>query len=202
MGLIGCAQFGDLDDLELRQQRWQIQQNALREVEQWDMYARAVFTLPEGVYNIGFQWQRKPDRFLLLLEAPFGQGLIQIQNDAAGYYRLRLPDGQVFLNDSPERLLKDVIGWSIPISGLEYWIRGMPRPQTGFTHRIDNSGLARKINQDNWVITYTDYYELAEAPLPRRLRLTHEEITLKLSIDRWQQAEIEDSDADLFPEFN
>ena len=202
-GLIGCAQIGGLDSLEQRQQRWRVQQEALGQIEQWDMYARAAVTLPGEAYNLGLQWRYQPDRFQLLIDAPFGQGVIRIRNTDTDSYRLQLPDGRTVANDSPEALLEDVIGWSIPVSGLEYWIRGMPRPFSNFTHRIHNSGSAREINQDDWVITYIDYFETSDSvSLPRRLHLAHDSVTMKLVIERWQQADIEDSDLGLFPEFN
>ena len=203
LGLIGCVRLGGLDDLEQREQRWQIRQETLATVNLWDLYARAAVSLPGEAYNIGLQWQRKPDHFLLSIDAPFGQGVIQIEKLTAESYRLQLPDGRIFTNNTPEALLDDVIGWAIPISGLEYWIRGMPREGSTFKHRIENDGRAREISQDDWFIVYLDFFEAGEnAALPRRLRLTHKTVTIKLAIERWQKADIDDQGDDLFPAFN
>lgn len=202
-GLVGCAQLDGLGSSAERQQRWRVQQQALSQVDQWDMYARASVTLPGEAYNLGLQWRYQPDRFELLIDAPFGQGVIRIRNTKSGSYRLQLPDGRSVVNDSPEALLEDVVGWSIPVSGLEYWVRGMPRPFSQFTYRVGNEGHARLISQDEWVITYIDHFESDDSvSLPRRLRLEHESVTMKLVIERWQQAEIDDNDDELFPEFN
>ena len=182
---------------------WQDRQLAAQRVEQWDMHARAAVALKGEAYNLGLQWQRQSDRFLLLLEAPFGQGVIRIDSAPGVLYRLQLPDGRIVLNQSPEALLEEVIGWSIPISGLEYWIRGIPRPDSSHSRRLDKAGRARTIEQDHWDIDYLDYFEPQDQPqLPRRIRLAREGITMKLVIERWQQAEIEDGASDLFPEFN
>ena len=203
MALAGCAQLGGLDDLEVRQQRWQAQQIKLGGVYQWDLYARATVTLPGEAYNIGLQWKYKPEQYLLLIDAPFGQGVIRIEKTTSETYRLQLPDGRLLVNSSPEALLNDVIGWSIPISGLEYWIRGMPRPGSEYSHRLNNKGLAREISQDEWVVTYIDRFETnQQVSLPRRLRLAHDSVTMKLVIERWKKTEIDDVDSDLFPEFN
>jgi len=102
-----------------------------------------------------------------------------------------------------EALLEDMIGWSLPISGLEYWIRGIPRPGSAYSHHLDQEGRARSIRQDEWTIDYRDYFAHAEGPqLPRRFKLVSEKVTLKLIIERWQQPDIDVSPTDLFPIFN
>ena len=161
-------------------------------MDSWDIHARAALTLKGEAYNIGLSWQRDADRFMLLLEAPFGQGVFRIDGAVGDSYRLRLPDGQIFSNATPEALLEDVIGWSLPISGLEYWIRGVPQPDAEFSHRIDARGRARSISQDRWTIDYLDYFDAAPEPqLPRRIKLSRDDLTLKLVIERWQQSEAE-----------
>lgn len=169
----------------------------------WDMHSRAVVKLEAGVYNIGIRWQRDPDNFMMLLEAPLGQGVFRIESKPGEAYRLRLPDGRVFENLTAEALLEDVIGWSLPISGLDYWIRGMPRPGSVYSHRVRADGRTRSIKQDQWVISYLDYFEQQEDPrLPRKIKLVNDTIAIKLVVERWQPAKQGDSRSDLFPEFN
>ena len=50
---------------------------------------------------------------------------------------------------------------------------------------------------------YLDYFaKVGDPSLPRRLKLTNNEVTLKLVIERWQQASGDASDADIFPSFD
>jgi len=175
----------------------------MAQYDDWDMHSRAVVKLEAEAYNIGIRWQRDPDSFMMLLEAPFGQGVFRIESGAGEAYRLRLPDGQVFENLTAEALLEDVIGWSLPLSGLDYWIRGMPRPGSDYSHRVRADGSTRSIKQDQWEISYLDYFELQENPrLPRKIELSSEDITVRLIVERWQPAEQDDFGSDLFPEFN
>jgi outer membrane lipoprotein LolB len=174
----GCMRPGGLSDDDEAQRLWASRQQAVAALDSWDIHARAALTLKGEAYNIGLNWERTSDRFMLLLEAPFGQGVFRIDGDVGGPYRLRLPDGQVFTNATPEALLEEVVGWSLPIR-------------------------ARSIRQDSWEISYLDYFDAQPAPqLPRRIKLSRDELTLKLVIERWQQTEIEPDTSDLFPEFN
>ena len=201
----GCSQFGSETSRQQAQQEWLRWQQSVQQVEIWDLHARAVVILEAEVYHVGIRWQRDRKGFVILLEAPFGQGVFRVESSSTGPhpYRLSLPDGRVLGNDSPEALLEEVIGWSIPISGLEYWIRGIPRPEMKYSHRVGVGGRLQSLQQDNWSIRYLDYFSSQELPqLPRRMRLEHSDLTLKLVVERWQQSESDQSPSELFPEFN
>ena len=201
--IAGCSQSGRLEDQQRAQELWAGRQQALLEFDSWDVHARAALKLESGVYNIGIRWQRQAETSTILLEAPFGQGVFRIESDAVGKYRLRLLDGRVFEDSSAEALLEKMIGWSLPISGLDYWIRGLPRPGSDYSHRLDEGGRARSINQDQWSIGYLDYFARQEnLQLPRRVKLVSDNVTLKLIIERWQQPTSDASPSDLFPTFN
>jgi outer membrane lipoprotein LolB len=203
VAIAGCSQFGGLADKQQAQERWAARQQPLLDFMAWDIHARAVIRLKGQVYNLGIRWQRQTENSMILLEAPFGQGVFRIESAAGGTYRLRLPDGRVSENKTAEALLEDMIGWSLPISGLEYWIRGLPQPGSSYSHSLDQGGRARSIRQDQWSIDYLDYFARQEGPqLPRRIKLVSETVTLKLVIERWQQPDIDLSPTDLFPVFN
>lgn len=201
--IAGCSQFSSLSDRQETQALWTSQQQALASYDSWDMHSRAVVKLEAAAYNIGIRWQRDAANFEMLLEAPFGQGVFRIESSVGDVYRLRLPDGQVFENLTAEALLEDVIGWSLPISGLEYWIRGMPRPGSEYSHRVAADGRTRSISQDRWSISYLDYFDQPQYPrLPRKVELVSDTITVRLVVERWQSSMQEATPSDLFPDFN
>ena len=205
VALSACSRSGNLADDSLRQSLWAEQQAVVAEVTQWNLYARAVLKAKGGVYNLGMRWQRLENgRFTMLLEAPFGRGVLRIDAVGPEEFRLRLPNGQLFVNTTVEALLVDVVGWSLPFSGLDYWVRGLPHPGADYRHRLDSAGRAQSIRQDGWDIAYHDYFAEAgdEPSLPRKLKLSNETVSLKLVIERWQQASSDASDADLFPSFD
>jgi outer membrane lipoprotein LolB len=203
VALSACSRYGNLADDSLRQSLWVEQQAVAAEVTLWNLYARAALSLENQFYNIGIRWQRQHNgRFTMLLDAPFGQGVLRIDALGPEEFRLRLPDGRLFVNNTVEALMVDVVGWSLPISSLDYWIRGLPFPGDDYRHRLDSTGRAKSIRQAGWKIAYLDYFaEAGEPPLPRKLKLTKEAVTFKLVIERWQPAPGDASDADLFPSF-
>ncbi|MEM7564301.1 MAG: lipoprotein insertase outer membrane protein LolB [Pseudomonadota bacterium] len=203
ISLASCSQSRLQDDSASAPQRWETHQQAASVYNNWDMQARAVVRLQGEAYNLGIQWREAEGERVILLQAPFGQGVIRLESIAGNQYRLALPDGRVLRNQSPEALLDSVIGWSIPVSGLHYWIRGLPKPVAAYTRRLNEMGTARRLKQDEWSIEYQDYFEsTAGLRLPRRIDLTYDQILIRIVIERWQAATFEESQGDLFPEFN
>jgi outer membrane lipoprotein LolB len=203
LAVAGCSQKGiRVDDGSLPPDVARYRQE-LAAYDSWDLHARAVVRRPGEAYNIGLRWQRNPHRFVLLLEAPFGQGVFRIDANGNEDYRLSLPDGQQFSNRTPEALLDEVIGWSLPVSGMQYWIRGLPRPGADYRIQVDEFGSASSIRQDRWDIAITDYFDAGLEPrLPRRINLARDELSIRLVIERWQQSTAEQPSSDLFPDFD
>ena len=202
LAITACGQRG-LQDKQAAQSLWVSEQQSVAQFNSWDIRARAVLRRKGEAYHIGIGWQRAPESFKMLLEAPFGQGVFLIESTPGNGYRLSLPDGRIYQNTTPEAVLEDVIGWSLPISGLDYWIRGMPAPGSDYSHRIGAGGRTRSIGQDQWNIEYLDYFSEQQNPqLPRKISLASEDVTLKLIIERWQRLESKQSPSDLFPDFN
>jgi outer membrane lipoprotein LolB len=204
--LASCSQSSLVSDQATVEQAWQFRQQALQAVNRWDIQARAVVKLEGAAYNLGIRWQQESGQFIILLQAPFGQGVIRIESISDDNYRLDLPDGRVLHANTPEALLEQVIGWSIPIGGLKYWIRGLPQPHGKFSHRFDAAGRTRFLKQNDWSIDYIDYFKPPDSThtteLPRRLKLTRDQILIKIVIERWQALETDEPPSDLFPEFN
>ncbi len=198
--MAACSLPGKISDDQ--QALWESRQQILIQFDNWDIHARAALKLEGEAYNIGIRWQRDPKSSKILLEAPFGQGVFRIDSGSDGVYRLHLPDGQVFKNITAEALLEDVIGWSLPISGLEYWIRGMPRPGSDYSQRLREDGRISYLEQDQWTIDYLDHFTQQTPQLPRKIRLVNDTLTLKMIIEHWQRAELDDTPSDLFPDFN
>ena len=199
----GCGRYAEVDEGQ-QASAWKSYQHAQTGLQSWDMHARAVLQLEGEIYHLGIRWQRNSSGYNLVLEAPFGQGVFRIDARPAALdpFVLRLPNGQRFMNSSTEALLDEVVGWSIPVSGLEYWVRGIPDPAGIYSHRFEDMRL-KSIKQDGWNIDYLDYFENSElTPLPRRLKLERDKISLKLVIERWQAAEQNLVSDDIFPVFD
>ena len=208
MSLVACSSLPDLPVTDESYAIWAEHQKQLSKLNSWQIHARAAISAEAEVYQIGINWQREIDRFVIVIEAPFGQGVFRIESNPQVNGQppviLSLPDGQVYFGDSVEALLVRVFGWSIPVSGLKSWIKGLPLPDTDYSFDLLGDGRLKTLRQDKWLINYLDYFapDTATSSLPRKIYLKHADLALKIVIERWQQFEAETKSPTLFPDFN
>jgi outer membrane lipoprotein LolB len=206
--LVACSSISDLPVTDESYRVWSERQVQLSNIDSWEIHARAAIFVEQEVYQVGISWHRESNNYVILIEAPFGQGVFRVETnltaEAAPPMKLSLPDGQVFYDDSAEALLVKVIGWSFPVSGLKSWIIGLPLIETDYTFDLRSDGRLKSLRQDDWLINYLDYFAngTAERGLPRKMYLKHNNLALKIVIDRWQQLQAKVSSPVIFPDFD
>lgn len=129
------------------------------------------FNSPKGGGSALYTWVQSGVRFDIELTAPFGMGQTQIHYDGTS---ATLTDGKRTRQaDSPEALLRRMLGFQAPISQLPFWMMGQPAPSDNAAERDAQNRLTRATNGD-WQAAF-DYATQNVAPntLPSRLVLTH-----------------------------
>jgi outer membrane lipoprotein LolB len=222
-----CSQQPALQVTQESEESWDLRQQQLANIDEWEIHARAVILLrserynllagrddsahqmAEGqVYPVGINWSRQQDRFSMVIEGPFGQGFIRIESNLSPnknkQFKLTLADGEFRLGATPEALLVDLLGWSIPVNGLKSWIKGLPEPNVESISEIYGSGRLKSLRQNGWLVNYMAYFPEEKQPqqLPKRLFLKHENLEIKLVIERWGKLKTSAEAEFIFPDFD
>jgi outer membrane lipoprotein LolB len=203
-----CSSLPDTPVTEQSHNAWARHQTELAEIDSWEIHARSAIFVDQKVYQVGINWQRQQERFTLVIEAPFGQGVFRVESYTVGEesepVMLTLPDGQIYRDDSAEALLDRVFGWSIPVSGLEWWIKGLPQGEDDYSFHLRGDGRLKSLQQDGWKVNYLEYFgaQSVAQGLPKKMYLKHQELAMKLVIERWHQHESKLEAPVLFPEFD
>lgn len=188
------------------QTAWAQYQATTSQIENWDLRGRAVVLIDRAVHHVGLAWQQHAGRFLITLEAPFGQGAIRLETNPKSSLpvKLSLADGQIIDAETAEAALERVTGWFIPVSDLQFWIKGLPQQSSDFSYQLNGDGRLKSLQQNGWHIDYLSYFGSAEPGrgLPRKIYLKHNRLTLKIVIAHWQKPEVTSSKNQLFPDFN
>ena len=206
--LNACASLPDIPVTEESYQIWAKRQQQLSEIDAWEIRARTAIFEAKEVYQVGFSWVRERDQFILMIQAPLGQGVFRvessIQNSESGTVKLTMPDGKVYYNYSAEAMLTQLFGWSIPVTGLRSWIKGMPQTVGTYSFELYGDGRLKSLQQQGWVINYLDYFSDSENDpgLPKKMYLKHPDLALKIVIDRWQPLEASEVRPVIFPDFD
>ncbi len=137
-------------------------------------------------FSAAIIWRHHTSADQIRLFAPFGQLIAQIDRDATGV-RLVTAEPARYQADNVEQLTQQVLGWVLPVSGLQFWIRGLHFPETIAELDVDRNERIVAIRQDGWKIYYSAFFltPTGVPEFPKLLRLDRDNLKIKLIIDRW-----------------
>ena len=130
-------------------------------------------------------WQHRRDADHILVSNPLGQGVAEIEQNAASA-RLRTSDGKVHQAPDAAALLFETTGYALPLGELPAWLLG--RPTAAGRLQTDDWGRPRQLADAGWQIDY-DYDSEAADALPSRLILKRNgDLEVRLRIEEWRNA--------------
>jgi outer membrane lipoprotein LolB len=153
--------------------------------ETWLAQGRLAVKSGDEAWHGTFAWHQAPTLLRIELAGPLGQGSVRLHEDPDGA-RLELGTEQVIHGVDSGALLREQLGWAMPVQGLRYWISGQPDPDRPATVERDEAGRVTGLAQDGWQVTCNRYLEVEGGLLPHRVVLEREELRVRLVIDRWQ----------------
>lgn len=145
---------------------------------------RIAISQPARHDSAGLRWTHSAERDEVLLLAPLGQVVARIQGDASGV--TLEADGRLHVAADAESLTQEMLGWRLPLSGLRYWVTGVPAPQGRFESEYDAAGRLSRLAQQGWDIRYTRYAGAQRDALPLRLSMQRAGMEVRLVIDEWE----------------
>ncbi len=166
--------------------RWSQRADTLQTLENWEFAGRVAIRAADEGLQTHLHWVQAGQNFTIQFSDLLGRRVAALVGEAAGVEFQR--HGEPALSAaSAEALLARELGWALPVSGMQYWVLGVPRPQTQVTNkRVDRLGRARWLVQDGWRIDYRGYERGTLTALPNQLKLTRDALQVTLVIDRWQ----------------
>lgn len=127
-----------------------------------------------------FNWQQQQARYVIHLFNSIGQ--IQLTLSGNGQQATAIqPNGETHIADSPEALLLQLTGWYFPVSSARHWLQGRT---DGHEHAIayNDQALPEQFTALQWHVTLNNYQPVQNKPLPHRIRLQQDQLTLTMII--------------------
>lgn len=164
---------------------WQAHRAALETLTHWQAQGRVGVRAGEEGWNASFDWQQQDQDYRIRLRGPFGQGAVELHGNEQGVWLKQADRPAVFALD-PESLLERETGWWLPVSGLRFWLRGLPAPGSESEYRWDELGGLTHLEQRGWRIDYSRYRQTDALRLPDRINIEGDTLRVKFVIDTWQ----------------
>lgn len=135
-----------------------------------------------------FIWTQNNNKTSIELYGPMGLDATYLSLDLALEHQgaiLITPDHKKYQADNAEQIMEEILGWSVPVNGLRYWIFGVPEnfknlntPASPEKHSLNSSGFLKTLNQDSWEINYLAY----KNSMPEKIILTRDGLVITVIV--------------------
>ena len=146
----------------------------LGSLSSWQLRGKIGIRSDQGSANLSFVWVQSPDHYELSLTGMLGVRVAQLSGNANEVV-LTLPDGHEVRGRRIDRLLEDQLGYQLPVSLLQYWVRGVPDP--GLEFELTDDGF----DQRGWRVEFGRF----GARGPRKILVQKADVRLKLVALEW-----------------
>lgn len=151
----------------------------------WRLEGRIAVQTPDDAFQANLFWEHEKQQERLQVSGPFSQGVLSIV----------LQDDLIFIRDSsgntkssrnvPE-LLRQELGFAVPLSSLRYWALGVSDPAAAPGQAsVDQAGQLRQLRQNGWRLDFQKFVSVGDYLLPQKLAAQRDDLRLKLFIDDW-----------------
>ncbi|WP_159931206.1 lipoprotein insertase outer membrane protein LolB [Oceanicoccus sp. KOV_DT_Chl] len=137
-------------------------------IQHWQISGKIGWRHGDQAESAYLNWHQCGQQFEIRLTGPLGQGAAKLFGDAS-ITSLQTSDGQIFTAASPEQLLFEQLGWTLPLSQLHFWVRGIPAPTSPF----QPGNTDYDFEQQQWQLNFPRFTAIDSYQLPTKLKATH-----------------------------
>ena len=159
-------------------------QQQLYNLQHWKLDGRIAVKSGDEGWNANLTWDHGGEQDRLLISGPFSQGAVSIIMQS-GLITINESNGEVSTSRDPDDLLKQKLGFSVPLPSLRYWVLGVPAPDIDFQAIRDAEQHVQGFKQQDWVLTFDSYEKVSSFSMPQKITAQGSSMRLRLVVDEW-----------------
>ncbi len=150
-------------------------------LQNWKISGKIGLRTNSDAHSAYINWHQCGDSFDIRLSGPLGQGSARLLGNRIGV-RLQTQGEEAIYAASAEQLMEQYLGWSLPVSQLAYWMRGIPSPH--FTFEASDTG--QHFSQQGWQLDFPKLTQIDGYQLPSKTTAEQAPYKVSLLIKDWQ----------------
>lgn len=154
-------------------------------LKRWRLEGRIAVQTPDDAWQASLAWDHDGRQDRLRVFGPLNQGTVSIvlQDDLI---LINQGDGNERISRDPDALLKEKLGFSIPLRSLRYWVLGVSAPgEASVEMEQYPDGRLKRLKQAEWSLDYERYRLWDRFMLPQKMLIQGRTLRLKLFADEW-----------------
>lgn len=158
----------------------------LAEMEEWEFRGRVALNARGEGAQAKVEWRQTGPLAQLELSGPWGVGAerVRIEGDDVSLWSEGAWVSMCVPGLSVDEL--ELLCESAPLKSLSFWLRGLPDPAYPFVEYNSGQGAAREFQQQGWRIEVSAVARSGDLGVPRRLRITRPDATMKVAVTSWE----------------
>lgn len=182
--LVGCATVTP-PEAPPTQLSWAARETLLNKLQSWEVNGKIAVHTAQESGSATIDWSQQQQNFRISLMGPFGSHNATLSGQP-GAVTLVTSDGKHIVAKSPEQLLAQQMGWQLPVSNMNYWIRGLPAPGIPVSNQFDVYHRLTLLVQQGWNIQYLSYMNVNGIELPQKISISSATVNSKIIIYNWK----------------
>ena len=183
--LSACVSITQLPPAGDTKQAWETRANYLYGVEDWAAQIVLVGNSHQQKFKTRVVWTQQSENYQIKLRDFIGRTVAIIDGTPSGVVA-KTSKGERYQGDDAEALINELFAINIPVTGMRYWLQGIPMPNESIDElMLDDNGLAKTLSQQGWKISYPHYVQNNLYNMPSQVILEFENINLTVKISQW-----------------
>ncbi|MEX0738753.1 MAG: lipoprotein insertase outer membrane protein LolB [Pseudohongiella sp.] len=174
---------------------WEQRRQVLGAISNWEFIGSLNVRDASDAHSSRIRWQQSGDVYQINLWGTFNVGATRIDGRPGEVQITQQGEDPVF-TESPEALLYQELGYELPVTELNYWIKGIPAPGPSSDLEFGETSQLRAFRQIGWQISYMAYTNFGLETLPTRIRIEKAPLRLDLTRLRWTLPDVPASTGD------
>lgn len=163
---------------------WQERQAQLNKVQNFQVQGVVGIRYQQRVQSATVTLTQTNKRYDLELYGPLGADRVVLKGDSTEV-TLKTSDGKITRAKTPEALLQQRLGWSLPVNNLYYWLRNLPAPNVPNKIQFDAYHHITQLQQQGWTINYLRFAGVNDTDLPTKILMKNSTISATIIVSQW-----------------
>lgn len=157
-------------------------------MDNWALDGKLAVSNDDDGGSGNLQWRNEPGLSELDFRGALGRGAwqLEIRPDQA---ILNLANGETWQAPDVSILVRDHVGWEVPVNSLAWWVRGLAAPGPVDERQLDPDGRITLLSQEGWDVEYKKYKEFSGMVMPTRLDARNGDQRVKFIMREWSLGE-------------
>lgn len=149
---------------------WEERRQVLAGLSHWEFTGSVNVRDARDAHSSRIRWHQDGDTYRINLWGTFNAGATQIDG-RPGEVSITQQGQAPVVTHSPEELLYQELGYELPVSELNHWVKGIPAPGLPSKLEFGENHQLLRFEQAGWQINYLGFTNFGTETLPTRIRV-------------------------------